>query len=99
LRAHGIAKREWFVASIVGQRKFYLKLRVQAMFAFAIARGVNRGWIEAIYAPVAQAMARGREVTEDGQIAGVCRGTSVGYNMVYYANRPQLLHAYHGYAR
>ena len=36
-------------------------------------------------------------VMEDGQIAGVCRGTSVGYNAVYYANRPQLLQAYHGY--
>jgi rhamnogalacturonyl hydrolase YesR len=69
------------------------------MFAFAIARGVNRGWIETIYAPVAQAAWRAVEqrVTEDGQVAGVCRGTSVGYSMMYYANRPQLLHAYHGY--
>lgn len=77
----------------------YLETSCTAMYAFAIARGVNRGWIESIYAPVALAAWRAveKQVTEDGQIAGVCRGTSVGYNAVYYANRPQLLLAYHGY--
>jgi unsaturated rhamnogalacturonyl hydrolase len=84
---------------LLDKEETYLETSCTAMFAFAIARGVNRGWIEAIYAPVAQAAWRAveKQVTEDGQIAGVCRGTSVGYNAVYYANRPQLLLAYHGY--
>jgi rhamnogalacturonyl hydrolase YesR len=84
---------------LLDRESSYLETSCTAMFAFAIARGVNRGWIETIYAPVAQAAWRAVEqrVTEDGQVAGVCRGTSVGYSMMYYANRPQLLHAYHGY--
>ena len=88
-----------FWHQLLDKESSYLETSCTAMFAFAIARGVNRGWIEAIYAPVAQAAWRAVEqrVTEDGQVAGVCRGTSVGYNMMYYANRPQLLHAYHGY--
>ena len=67
--------------------------------AFAIARGVNRGWLPSSYAPIAQSGWRALEqrVRPDGQIAGLCVGTTAAYDAVYYYNRPTDLGAMQGY--
>ena len=69
------------------------------MFTFAIARGVNRGWLPASYAPVAQTGWRALEqrIRPDGQIEGICVGTTAAYDAVYYYNRPTDLNAMQGY--
>ncbi len=84
---------------LLDKEETYLETSCTAMFTFCIARGVNRGWLENVYGSVAQAGWRAleRKVTEDGQIEGVCGGTNVANDMVYYANRPQSILAYHGY--
>ena len=60
----------------------YLETSATAMFTFAIARGVNRGWISPAYAPVAQTGWRALEqrVRPDGQIEGICVGTTAAYD-------------------
>jgi len=77
----------------------YLETSASAMFTFAIARGVNRGWLPPSYAPVAQAGWRALEqrVRQDGQIEGICVGTTAAYDAVYYYNRPTDLRAMQGY--
>ncbi len=77
----------------------YLETSASAMFTFAIARGVNRGWLPPSYAPVAQAGWRALEqrVRPDGQIEGICVGTTAAYDAVYYYNRPTDLRAMQGY--
>jgi rhamnogalacturonyl hydrolase YesR len=77
----------------------YLETSATAMFTFAIARGVNRGWLTPIYAPVAQAgwQALRQHIREDGQIDGICVGTTAAYDAVYYYNRPTALDAMQGY--
>jgi unsaturated rhamnogalacturonyl hydrolase len=77
----------------------YLETSATAMFTFAIARGVNRGWISAAYAPVAQTGWRALEqrVRPDGQIEGICVGTTAAYDALYYCNRPTALNAMQGY--
>jgi rhamnogalacturonyl hydrolase YesR len=77
----------------------YLETSASAMFTFAIARGVNRGWLSPSYAPVAQAgwQAVATRVRPDGQIEGICVGTTAAYDAVYYYNRPTALHAMQGY--
>jgi unsaturated rhamnogalacturonyl hydrolase len=77
----------------------YLETSASAMFTFAIARGVNRGWLPASYAPVAQAGWRALEqrVRPDGQIEGICVGTTAAYDAVYYYNRPTDVTAMQGY--
>ena len=77
----------------------YLETSASAMFTFAIARGVNRGWLPPSYAPVAQAGWRALEqrVRPDGQIEGICVGTTAAYDAVYYYNRPTDLTAMQGY--
>jgi rhamnogalacturonyl hydrolase YesR len=77
----------------------YLETSASAMFTFAIARGVNKGWLPTSYAPVAQSGWRGIEqrVRADGQIEGICVGTTAAYDAVYYYNRPTDLTAMQGY--
>ncbi|MCX6549407.1 MAG: glycoside hydrolase family 88 protein [Acidobacteria bacterium] len=77
----------------------YLETSASAMFTFGIARGVNRGWLPTSYAPVAQSGWRALEqrVRPDGQIEGICVGTTAAYDAVYYYNRPTALNAMQGY--
>lgn len=77
----------------------YLETSASAMFTFAIARGVNRGWLSTAWAPVAQTgwQALARRVRPDGQIEGICVGTTAAYDAVYYYNRPTDLGAMQGY--
>lgn len=68
----------------------YLESSATSMFTFAIARGVNRGWLQPVFAPVAQAGWRAIEqrIRPDGMIDGTCVGTTAAYDAVYYYNRP-----------
>lgn len=77
----------------------YLETSASAMFTFAIARGVNRGWLTPVYAPVAQAgwQALAKRVHDDGRIEGICVSTTAAYDAVYYYNRPTDLGAMQGY--
>jgi rhamnogalacturonyl hydrolase YesR len=77
----------------------YLETSASAMFTFAIARGVNRGWLSPVYAPVAQTgwQAVAKRVRDDGQIEGICVGTTAAYDAVYYYNRPTDFAAMQGY--
>ncbi len=77
----------------------YLESSATAMFTFAIARGVNRGWLAPVYAPVAQAgwQALTKRVRPDGRIEGICVSTTAAYDAVYYYNRPTDLGAMQGY--
>ena len=77
----------------------YWETSASAMFTFAIARGVNRGWLSPVYAPVAQAgwQALATRVQADGRIEGICVSTTAAYDAVYYYNRPTDLGAMQGY--
>ena len=77
----------------------YLESSATAMFTFAIARGVNRGWIASTFGPVAQTGWRALEtrVRPDGRIEGICVGTTAAQDAVYYYNRPTDLGAMQGY--
>jgi len=84
---------------LVDKNDSYLESSATAMYTFAVARGVNRGWISPAYAPIAQTGWRALEqrIHADGQIEGICVGTTAAYDMVYYYNRPTSLGAMQGY--
>jgi rhamnogalacturonyl hydrolase YesR len=77
----------------------YLETSASAMFTFALARGVNRGWISPVYGPVAQTgwQAVAQRVRPDGAVEGICVGTTAAYDAVYYYNRPTDTRAMQGY--
>jgi unsaturated rhamnogalacturonyl hydrolase len=68
----------------------YLESSATAMFTFAIARGVNRGWLQPLYGPIAQTGWRALEqrIQPDGTIGGTVVATTAAYDAVYYYNRP-----------
>jgi unsaturated rhamnogalacturonyl hydrolase len=62
-----------------------------AMFAYGIARAVNRGWIDADNMAVARKAFAGiaHHVTSDGVVKGTCQGTNIGTDFAYYVQRPR----------
>jgi unsaturated rhamnogalacturonyl hydrolase len=76
----------------------YLETSCSAMFTYAIARSVNQGYIEQRYASIAQRGWEGvmTKIRPDGQVEGVCAGTSVSDDLVSYYRRPTPLNDIHG---
>ncbi|HVU23116.1 MAG TPA: glycoside hydrolase family 88 protein [Opitutus sp.] len=78
----------------------YLETSASAMYTYAIARGVNRGWLDATaYGPVASLAwnAVAQRVNPQGQVEGTCVGTGMGFDPAFYYHRPTSVHAAHGY--
>lgn len=78
----------------------YLETSASAMYAFAIARAVNRGWIDRrTYAPVAMLAWNGvsTKVSQAGEVEDVCVGTGVAFDPAFYYYRPRHVRAAHGY--
>jgi unsaturated rhamnogalacturonyl hydrolase len=69
-----------------------------AMFAYGIARAVNRGWLDASYMPMARRAFAGisKNVTSDGVVNETCIGTNIGQDLDYYVNRQRPSDDMHG---
>ncbi len=76
----------------------YLETSCSAMFTYGIARAVNQGYIDQRYSPIAQRGWEGvlSKIRPDGQVEGVCAGTSVSDDMAYYYHRPTPVNDVHG---
>jgi rhamnogalacturonyl hydrolase YesR len=77
----------------------YLETSCSAMFTYAMAKAVNRGWLSAsAYAPVAIAGWNGitTRIDDSGHVTGTCIGTSYADDYVYYYHRPAIDDV-HGY--
>jgi unsaturated rhamnogalacturonyl hydrolase len=69
-----------------------------AMFAYGIARAVNRGWIDESNMVVARRAFAGlsKNVQPDGVVVQTCQGTSMSHDLNYYIQRPRLPDDPHG---
>ncbi len=76
----------------------YLETSASAMFTYAIAYGVEKGYLAPSYRAVAQRGWRGlvTRIRPDGQIEGTCAGTGVSDNLADYYQRPTPLNDPHG---
>lgn len=77
----------------------YLESSCTAMFVYAIAHGINQGWLSPVtYGSVAQAgwIGLAQQVNAQGQVENSCVGTTLASDHVYYYNRP--VSAHHGHA-
>ncbi|MGD0769225.1 MAG: glycoside hydrolase family 88 protein [Tepidisphaeraceae bacterium] len=77
----------------------YTETSCSAMFVYALAHGVNRGWLDAgAYGPVAQAGWDGltTRIDAEGHVTGTCVGTGYADDFVYYYHRPAVddIHGY-----
>lgn len=62
-----------------------------AMFAYGIARAVNRGWLPASDMAMARRAFAGvaKNVTPEGKVQNTCAGTNIGTTLDFYINRPR----------
>jgi rhamnogalacturonyl hydrolase YesR len=70
------------------------------MFVFGIARGINKGWLDArAFGPAVSLgwNAVAKMVNVKGQVESVCVGTGVGWDPMFYMYRPVHVLAAHGY--
>jgi rhamnogalacturonyl hydrolase YesR len=76
----------------------YLETSASAMFTYAIAYGVIRGYLDSSYAAVARRGWRGvlSRIRPDGMIEGTCAGTGVSDDLADYYRRPTPLNDVHG---
>lgn len=78
----------------------YLETSASAMFVYAIARGINRGWLDNLaYGPMVTLgwNAVAKRVNAQGQVEGTCVGTGMGFDPMFYYYRPTSVYAAHGY--
>jgi unsaturated rhamnogalacturonyl hydrolase len=101
--ARGLAARQsgsGFWHQLLDRDDTYLETSATAIYAFAMARAVNRGWIDEVaYGPAAVLAwnAVATKVTAQGQVEGTCVGTGMGFDPAFYYYRPTSPFAAHGY--
>jgi unsaturated rhamnogalacturonyl hydrolase len=64
----------------------YLETSASAMFVYALAKGINEGWISHTYGPAALIgwNAISQRVLPDGRVDGICEGTTYANDNSYY---------------
>lgn len=74
---------------VLDRAELWEETSCSAMFAYSIARAVNRGWIDASYLPMARRAFEGvcGNVTPEGVVKGTCQGTNIGLDLDYYIHR------------
>ena len=105
LRAHvkGLASyqtKDGFWHQLIDRNDTYQETSATAIYAYAIARAVNRGYVDAqAYGPMANLAwnAVASKVLPNGQIEGICVGTGMAFDPAFYAYRPTSVKAAHGY--
>lgn len=104
LRAHtrGLAAYQsgsGFWHQLLNREDSYLETSATAIYTYAMARAINRGWIDVAYAPATLLAwnAVATKVTEKGQVEGVCVGTGMAFDPAFYYYRPVNVYAAHGY--
>lgn len=89
-----------FWHQLLDKNDSYLETSATAIYAYCIARAINKGWLNAkAYLPMALLAwnAVSTKVTADGQVNGTCVGTGMGFDPAFYYYRPVSNFAAHGY--
>ncbi|WP_207425758.1 glycoside hydrolase family 105 protein [Pedobacter sp. SYSU D00535] len=77
----------------------YQETSCTAMFTYAIAKGINEGWISHVYGPVALTgwNAISTKVRPNGAVDDTVEGTTFAHDNTYYYHRGKSIYATHGY--
>ncbi|WNH12353.1 glycoside hydrolase family 88/105 protein [Thalassobellus suaedae] len=88
-----------FWHNLLDKNDTYTETSCTAMFTFAIAKGINEGWISHVYGPVALIgwNAIQTRVLQNGAVDGTCEGTTFAHDNSYYYHRGKSIYATHGY--
>jgi rhamnogalacturonyl hydrolase YesR len=101
--AAGLARlqdKTGFWHQLLDRNDSYLETSATAIYAYCIARAVNKGWLDPkAYGPMALLAwnAVSTQVNKEGQVEGTCVGTGMGFDPAFYYYRPVNKYAAHGY--
>jgi rhamnogalacturonyl hydrolase YesR len=80
-----------FWHQLLDRNDSFLETSATAMFTFALAQGINRGWLDIqVYGPAAILgwNAVRTKVNAAGQVEGTSAGTSIAFDAAFYYQRP-----------
>jgi unsaturated rhamnogalacturonyl hydrolase len=105
LKAHiaGLQKYQdgtGFWHQLIDRNDTYLETSATAIYAYSIARAINRGYVDKMtYAPTVLLAwnAVASKVNAKGEVEGTCVGTGMGFDPAFYYYRPINVFAAHGY--
>lgn len=105
LQAHiqGLAQYQsgdGFWHQLLDRNDSYLETSATAIYAYSIARAINRGFIDVkVYGPMVLLAwnAVSTKINERGQVEGTCVGTGMAFDPAFYYYRPTSAYAAHGY--
>jgi rhamnogalacturonyl hydrolase YesR len=105
LRAHanGLARyqdKDGLWHQLIDRPDSYLETSASAIYTYAIARAVNRGYLDKeMFGPMANLAwnAVASKVNARGEVEGVCVGTGMAFDPAFYYYRPISTKAAHGY--
>lgn len=96
----GYQDQTGFWHQLIDRNDSYLETSATAIYTYAMARAINKGWIDKkAYSPVVLLAwnAVSTKVNNKGQVEGTCVGTGMGFDPAFYYNRPIHVFAAHGY--
>jgi rhamnogalacturonyl hydrolase YesR len=78
----------------------YYETSCTAMFTYAVAKGINEGWLEPRYKPIAIEGWKGiaSMVNAEGKVENICIGTGISEGLIHYYKRPVATNDIHGLA-
>ncbi|TDW44649.1 rhamnogalacturonyl hydrolase YesR [Flavobacterium sp. 270] len=89
-----------FWHQLIDRNDSYLETSATAIYTYAIARAINRGYIDKMaYSPAVLLAwnAVASKVNAKGEVEGTCVGTGMGFDPAFYYYRPINVFAAHGY--
>jgi|WetSurMetagenome_2_1015567.scaffolds.fasta_scaffold01198_3 unsaturated rhamnogalacturonyl hydrolase len=77
----------------------YEEISCSAMFAYAIAKGVNEGWLSKDYSSIALSAwdEIKKYITPKGEVENICIGTGISRDLAFYYRRPKETDDLHGF--
>jgi len=88
-----------FWHNLLDKPNTFTETSATAMFTFAIAKGINEGWISQVYGSVALTgwNATSTRIKSNGAVEGTVEGTTFAHDNTYYFYRGTSTKATHGY--
>lgn len=88
-----------FWHNLLDKNDTYLETSCTAIFTYCIAKGIDEGWINHVYGPVAVMgwNAINTRISKKGTVDGSCEGTTFASDNTYYYYRGKSIYATHGY--
>lgn len=89
-----------FWHQLINKSDSYLETSATAIYVYAIAKGINEGWLDhKAFGPMVVLAwnAVASKVNEKGLVEGTCVGTGMAFDPAFYYYRPISVYAAHGY--